>query len=267
MIDALAFLILLVAIAAVPWALWRAFGAPARPAVRAAACLAITLPVAGVVSWRFSNARTVQLFGEIVPRVETADSVVALTFDDGPLPDATARILEVLDAHGARATFFLNGAQVDAHPEAARRIVAAGHEVGNHSYTHPMMLGLSLTRIRDEIEHTDAALRRAGHAGPIHFRSPYGKKYAALPYHLATTGRTNVFWDVEPETFPEIARDAERIAAHVLAEVRPGSIVLLHMMGASRAESLRAVPAIVEGLHARGYRLVTVSDLMARTRG
>lgn len=229
---------------------------------RGAACVLAALLLAGYASWKLSNARTVQLAGTLVPRVQTRDSVVALTFDDGPMPGATERVLEMLRRQGAVATFFLNGAAVADHLPQARRIVQAGHEVGNHSYSHPMLLGLSRARIRQEISRTDEQLRRAGYTGPIHFRAPYAKKYLALPLVLAETGRAHVLWDVEPESDPEIARRAERITRHVLENARPGSIVLLHVMFESRAESLRAVPHVVHGLRERGYRLVTVSELL-----
>jgi peptidoglycan-N-acetylglucosamine deacetylase len=268
MVDLVAFFLLVLVLGGVAYALWRAVRGPAgsrsAAAAAAVACLALALLVAGVVSFQFSKARTLQLFGEIVPRVEVADSVVALTFDDGPAPAATDRILEILDAYGVRATFYLNGEAIDAHPASARRIVDAGHEVGNHGYTHTSMLGLSLARLRDEVERTDAQIRRAGYEGEIHFRSPYGKKFVALPWYLARTGRKNVFWDVEPESHPEVAREAGRIAEHVVEKVQPGSIVLLHVMSRSRVESMEAVPGIIEALHERGYRFVTVSELLAR---
>ena len=117
-------------------------------------------------------------------------------------------------------------------------------------------------KIREEIEKTDALIRACGQEGTIHFRSPNGKKLILLPYYLARTERKNIFWDVEAESYREIAADAERIAEHVLAETQPGSIILLHIMYKSRAESRAALPGIIEGLKERGYRFVTVSELL-----
>jgi peptidoglycan-N-acetylglucosamine deacetylase len=266
MIDFAAFLLLVLLIAASLLGLWQLLRGRARTRRRAwlrgALCAAAALVIGGYGSWKLSDSRTVQLVGTIVPRVETGDSLVALTFDDGPLPGATERVLAVLEREGAVATFFLTGSSIREHLPQAGRIAAAGHEIGNHSYSHPVLLGVSLARIRDEIRRTDAQIRHAGYAGEIHFRAPYGKKYLALPLVLAREGRTNVLWDVEPESDPEVGRDADRIAEHVLNNVRPGSIVLLHVMFESRAESLRAVGPIVQGLHERGYRLVTVSELL-----
>lgn len=268
MIDAAAFLAVSLALAALVLALSRVLlgrgASRARRIARGTFCVLASVAVTGFGSWKFSNARTVQLFGGIVPRVETADSVVALTFDDGPAPRPTEQILAILREHGVTATFFLNGQSIREHLPAARSIVQQGHEVGNHSYTHRMMIGVPLHRIRGEIDRTDEEIRRAGFRGGIHFRSPYGKKYAALPYHLARTDRLNIFWDVEPETDPSIGRDAGRIRAHVVENASPGSIILLHVMSRSRSESLEAVPGIIQDLQARGYRFVTVSELLRR---
>lgn len=212
--------------------------------------------------WRVSDLRSWQAFGTIVPRVEVDEKVVALTFDDGPTPAGADAILPLLDSLGVRATFFVNGASLAERPEVGRRLVAAGHELGNHTWSHRRMLLMSRAAIRREVERTDSMIRAVGWRGPIHFRPPYGKKLVGLPWYLHRTGRTTVTWDVEPESHSRIDGSAERIAAHVLERTRPGSIILLHVMFPSRAESRRAVPAIVRGLRARGYRFVTVSELM-----
>jgi peptidoglycan/xylan/chitin deacetylase (PgdA/CDA1 family) len=114
-----------------------------------------------------------------------------------------------------------------------------------------------------EVERTDELIRAAGYQGEIYFRPPYAKKLFALPYYLSRTGRTSVTWDVEPDSYPEIAADADKIAAHVLAQTRPGSIIILHVMYPSRRASLQAVPQIVAGLKAQGYSFKTVSELLA----
>jgi hypothetical protein len=112
-------------------------------------------------------------------------------------------------------------------------------------------------------EKTDQLIRATGYEGDIHFRSPYGKKLVLLPYYLSRTGRLNIFMDVEPESYTEIAADADRIVEHVLTKTRPGSIILLHVMAESRTESRRAIPGIIQGLKEQGYSFVTVSELHA----
>jgi peptidoglycan/xylan/chitin deacetylase (PgdA/CDA1 family) len=216
-----------------------------------------------VSGWRVSKSRSFQFYGGLVTRVETEAPLVALTFDDGPTPEGTAAVLPLLDSLGVRATFFVTGQEVEQNAGSARRIVEAGHALGNHSYSHHSMALRSPSFVRREVERTDSLIRGVGWKGPTPFRPPYGKRLVVLPRYLHETGRRTVLWDVEPESYPEVARSAEAIAAHVLERVRPGSIVLLHVMYPSREASRRAVPLIVGGLRARGYRFVTVQELEA----
>jgi len=168
----------------------------------------------------------------------------------------------VLRAEGVRATFFVTGAALEENIAEAQRIVAEGHELGNHSYSHKRMVGRSYAFVREEIEHTDQLIRAAGYEGEIHFRPPYGKRFIVLPYYLSVTDRTTIFTDVEPESYREIAADRERIVQHVLEKAWPGSIILLHVMNESRGETVGAVPGIIRGLRNRGYSFVTVSELL-----
>ena len=219
--------------------------------------------VAGLVATRaLARSRSFQLFGTLVARVDTPRQVVALTFDDGPSAKYLDDVLEPLATRGVRATFFVTGAEATAAPTATRRIVEAGHELGNHTYSHARMIFRTPAFVRDEIEGTDAAIRAAGFGGTIHFRPPFGYKLAILPWYLASTGRTTVTWDVEPDSYPDVAASPEGIARHVVERVRPGSIVLLHVWYAARRTSREAVPLVVDGLRAKGYQFVTVSELV-----
>jgi peptidoglycan/xylan/chitin deacetylase (PgdA/CDA1 family) len=233
-----------------------------RLSIVAAVLAAVTLALVGLR--QLARSRTVQLFGTVVSRVDTRDSLVALTFDDGPVAALTDSLIALLGARGARATFFVTGRELAAAPEAGRALVAAGHELGNHTWSHERMVLKSPAFVRAEVERTDALIRAAGHDGPVRFRAPYGYKLVALPWFLWRTGRTSVTWDAEPDSYADVAATADGIVAHVLQRVRPGSIVLLHPWYRSRATSLAAVPALVDSLHARGYRVVTVGELLAR---
>ena len=214
-------------------------------------------------AWKLSRSRTLQLFGEIVPRVETSQKAVALTFDDGPTPEATDRVLAVLDQRRAKATFFLIGAEIEQNPELARRIVSHGHEIDNHSYTHKHMVLKSPSFISDEVERTDRLIRDSGYEGKIHFRPPYCYKLVLLPHYLSRTDRKTITMDIEPDSYPEIAGDPEKITNHVVERARPGSIILLHVMYKSRESSLEAVAGIIDRLKEQGYEFKTVSELMA----
>jgi chitin deacetylase len=209
-----------------------------------------------------SRSRTFQFFGVLIPRINTSQKVVALTFDDGPTSQATDQILAILAEENTKATFFVIGAELEQNPEQGKKIVNAGHELGNHSYSHVRMVFVSPSFVRNEIESTDQLIRAAGYQGEILFRPPYGKKLFALPYFLSQTGRKSVTWDVEPESYPEIDADADRIAEHVLSKTQPGSIIILHVMYPNRRESMKAVKKIIGGLKAQGYSFKTVSELL-----
>ena len=225
--------------------------------VLAALCLLL------VGTWALSRARSFQLFGEIVARVETERRVVALTFDDGPAPGATERVLAVLGEKGVRGTFFLIGHDLQQYPALGRELAVAGHELGNHTWSHEQMVLKSSSFIEREITSTDSLIRLAGYRGPIRFRPPFCKKLVGLPWFLGRTGRVSITWDVEPDSYPEVASDPARIVGHVLEHVTPGSIILLHVMYPSRDASLRAVGPLIDSLKGRGYSFVTVSELLA----
>lgn len=216
--------------------------------MKKALAVALLFVVLAAGTFRLAKARTIQLFGEIVPRVETDAKVVALTFDDGPTDVAVDQILAAVDVP---ATFFVIGGEIETHPGAAMKIVARGHELGNHSFSHDRMVFKSQKFIAGEIERTDALIREVGHQGPIPFRAPYGKKLVGLPWYLRRTGRTHVTWDVEAENAEEI-----------VAQTRPGSIILLHPWYGNK--HVRAeLPKIIRGLKAKGFTFVKVSELLA----
>jgi peptidoglycan/xylan/chitin deacetylase (PgdA/CDA1 family) len=217
--------------------------------------------LASAVLFKISKSRTFQFFGEIVPRVETNQKVVALTFDDGPAPQVR-ELLDTLAAKNVKATFFLIGAQIVEDPADARRIVADGHQVGNHSWSHDRMVLKTPSFYAREIEDTDRQIRNAGYRGEIDFRAPYGKKLIGLPWYLAQHHRKDIMWDVEPESFPDDG-NTDRIVAYVLEHTRPGSIIILHPQYANRGPTRAAVGPIIDGLRARGYMFLTVDQLLA----
>jgi peptidoglycan/xylan/chitin deacetylase (PgdA/CDA1 family) len=224
----------------------------------------LTLVVLAVGTWKVAGLRDFQFFGELVSRVETPEKVVALTFDDGPSPHNTGELLTVLARHGVKASFFMVGQNIERHRELAARVLAEGHELGNHSYSHPRLIFRSATFIEQEIEKTDTLLRGLGVKGDIHFRAPFGKKLFALPWILERQGRTHVIFDVVPDD--HATQDEERIVRRVLEETRPGSIILLHDGWARKPGTLAATGRILQGLQARGFRFVTVSELLALKR-
>lgn len=211
---------------------------------------------------RLARSRTFQLFGRLVPRVETDRRVVALTFDDGPTKEAMDEVLDALDSRKARATFFVNGAHLAAAPELGRRLVAAGHELGNHTFSHERMVLRSPAFVRSEVERTDQLIRNAGQQGGILFRPPFCWKLVGLPWYLSRTGRTTVTWDIDADR-PSLAADPARIVSECVRNARPGSIILMHVWYRGRGPSRAALPLVIDRLRADSYELLTVSELIA----
>ncbi|MGI8385726.1 polysaccharide deacetylase family protein [Robertmurraya sp. P23] len=226
--------------------------------------LLIVLIVLIAVSYslfQVSKSRSFQFFGGIVEKVETEEKVVALSFDDGPGVH-TDEILSILQKEEVKATFYLTGREIEENVEEAKKLVQAGHEIGNHTYSHQRMVLKSPSFIKNEIESTDEWIRTAGYKGEITFRPPYGKKLFFLPYYLNKHDRPTILWNIEPETDPDIAADSEKITDDIVTRIEPGSIILLHVMYESRTKSLDSVAPTIEALKKKGYTFVTVSELL-----
>ena len=180
MVEAAVFLIVVFMLAGFGLIVWRSLRGPAqgRPGtLRRVVILSLAMtPLVAVPAWQLSKSRDFQILGKMVAHVETSIPVVALTFDDGPTPGLTDEILEILRAERARATFFVTGAALEENMGEARSLVADGHKLGNHSYSHSRMIGRSYAFVRGEIERTDQLIRAAGYGDEIHFRPPYGKR-------------------------------------------------------------------------------------------
>jgi peptidoglycan-N-acetylglucosamine deacetylase len=216
----------------------------------------------------------------IIWSVDTKAPVVALTFDDGPDPEFTPRIVDVLDRYKVTATFMVMGYNAVRHAELLREIVAAGHEIGGHGWHHLNLAKASVAETRTEIEFgTRMIEERAGVPVRV-FRPPYGRFNEAAVRLLALREHDMVVWSV---TRGKLAwQEADQVASHVVGSVGPGDIVDLHdgigrgtfNPGTEFAERLRrrravevaALPRILEGLRARGLRLKTVSGLVAAGR-
>ena len=267
MLDVVPALLIAAALAAALWFLQRrligAAGSRPRAALRLTAVLLVALALVGYGAFRLSKARGVQLAGELVTHVDTGDKVVALTFDDGPQAAYTQGVIDTLEAHDAKGTFFVIGNDAAGSPDSLRKLVAAGEEIGNHTWSHPRLLAMSQGAIGGEIERTDAMIRAAGYDGPIFVRPPNGKRLLAAPWYLWRHQRTTVMWSLEPDSIAGIADDPDALVTYVRDNVRPGDIVLMHVMYPSRSASRAALPRILEALAADGYRFVTVSQLLA----
>ncbi|ROO89427.1 peptidoglycan/xylan/chitin deacetylase (PgdA/CDA1 family) [Actinocorallia herbida] len=184
---------------------------------------------------------------------------VALTFDDGPM-EHTERLLEILARYDALATFFVVGKMVEEFPDVVRKEVAAGHEIANHSWDHSDLASLSAEGVTAQIQRTqDAILRQSGYRSVL-LRPPYGSSNERVAKVAASFGLPEIIWAVDPMDWRD--RSSSLVTRRVLSETRPGGVVLMHDIHATTVD---AVPAILEGLAAKGYRFVTVSRLFQGT--
>lgn len=186
---------------------------------------------------------------------------VALTFDDGPSP-YTPQVLAVLKQFDVKATFFLWGQHVRQFPDYARQELAAGHVSGNHTWTHPHLTTLSNAAVMKELTNTQNEIRQVTGFTPTLFRPPYGDYDANV---LAVAGQaglpSTIAWSYAPLDWE--MPPASVIASRVLSNTSNGSIILLHDGGGDRSQTVAALPTIIQGLQARGLRLVTVPQMLA----
>jgi peptidoglycan/xylan/chitin deacetylase (PgdA/CDA1 family) len=195
-----------------------------------------------------------------VYRVNTAAKVVALTYDDGPNPQYTYPILQVLARHHAKATFYAVGKNIEIYTDTVKSIMAAGHELGNHSYEHKYMAFRSWRYITNEVDKTDRLLQDLGVTGEIDFRPPWGRRFLLLPLYVHQKHKRLVIWDIDSSDWDE-EYTAEGVADKVIGLVKPGSIILMHDGGGDRTRTIAATDLILTQLEQQGYQFVTVADL------
>jgi len=212
-------------------------------------------------AWALSGSWFVQLFTPIVRQVTTQEKVIALTIDDGPNDARTDQIVHLFDSLQVKATFFVTGHELMRNPENGQKLVSAGHELANHSWSHRRMVLKSTGFIDREIRRTDSLLNAVGQPTLPFFRAPGCKKLVLLPWYLWRHGRQMIGWNIAPDSVPGW-KDETQIVQNAMQGLAPGSIVLMHLWYRSRKASLRALPEIVAKYRAAGYRFVTLSELM-----
>jgi peptidoglycan/xylan/chitin deacetylase (PgdA/CDA1 family) len=240
-----------------------AFAVAVRPPSLTWAAVALlgyaALLLAGVLVLRLC------MFVDAVVRGPKGARGVALTFDDGPHPIWTPRVLKVLADHRAVATFFVAGHKVEAHPELVRAILDGGHAVALHSHAHDRFFALrSERRVREDLERGVAALERATGERPILFRPPIGHTNPAIARVVGDLGLVVVGWSVSGLDGLASARPAG-VAARVRRGLRDGAIVLLHdapERGDREPAALRALPEILDAAHAARFDIVPLSQFV-----
>lgn len=183
---------------------------------------------------------------------------IAMTFDDGPSEKLTPKLLDLLAAHHIKATFFVIGQNAADHPEIVRRAVREGHEIANHSWSHPNFGKMSDEGVRRDLQKTDDAIKNAAGVRPTLLRPPYGSITARQKKWIHDEfGYQIVLWDVDPLDWK---RPGPAVVCHrIVKETRPGSIVLSHDI---HPGTIEAMPSTLDQLEAKGFKFVTVTELI-----
>jgi len=192
-------------------------------------------------------------------RVLVSGNYIAMTFDDGPHPQNTPRLLDILRARNVKATFYVIGRSVDLYPQIVRRTVAEGHEIGNHSHTHRLLSKLGDSELRQEMSRCHEAVGRAAGVRMRTMRPPYGgllQRQRELVH--AEFGYPTILWAVDPLDWKRPGPSV--VTSRILSGTNAGSIVLAHDL---HAQTVDAMPATIDGLLRRGFKFVTVSQLLA----
>jgi peptidoglycan/xylan/chitin deacetylase (PgdA/CDA1 family) len=181
---------------------------------------------------------------------------VALTFDDGPDPVDTPKLLDLLREKDVKATFFVVGRRADRYPEIVRRIWLEGHLVANHTWSHHSLFCFLMPgRLRDEIERCTESIRRSCGSSPRFFRSPVGLRHPLLAPYLEAVGLEYISWSIR--TFDTFTKDSNVLARRILDKAANGDIILLHdrLPGGTNA-MLQALPRVIDELRGRGFKFV-----------
>ncbi len=199
----------------------------------------------------------------VITDIDTNQKMVALTFDDGPDPNFTPVLLDVLKKYKARATFFVLGVRSEDQPAIIKRMAREGHEVANHSYSHrDFGKGDNTDHMLKEIRQTNDIIHRLSGQEPVLFRPPGGYLSNALIDLIRKEKMTIAYWSYIQDTKDWQGKRAEVIADHLIKNIKPGQIIILHDGASNGMETVRAVNIMIERLDRDGYRFVTVSELI-----
>ena len=233
-----------------------------------ASVLAGTAVGAAVIAAGYqSMSPTGQWYGRTFTGLARGTKEIALTFDDGPNDPYTPKLLEVLARHDVRATFFLIGRYVRQRPDLVREIAKAGHEIGNHTFTHPLLTLESESEIRKQLSDCRAALQDAIGEHSNLFRPPFGGRRPAVLRIVREMGLEPVMWNVTGYDWN--APPAAQIEAKIARRIRGGDVILLHdgghkQMGADRSQTVLATDPLIARYKKAGYQFVTIPEMIKK---
>ncbi len=199
---------------------------------------------------------------EIFAANRNAGKHIAITFDDGPHPKYTSQILDILKKYNAKATFFVLGSNAKKYPDLLKREFDEGHEIGNHSYSHPNMKTLSSDKILQEIKYTQDCIGEIIGTKPVIFRSPGGIYNSDIINSATSLGCKPVMWSWRQDTRDWEMPSVDKIVDTVLSNIRDGDIILFHDFNQKGSPTPKALDKILSELSKLGYTFVTVSELM-----
>ncbi len=214
-----------------------------------------------------SMAPTGQWFGHTFTGLGRRSRQLALTYDDGPNDPHTQRLLDVLARHNVHATFFLIGRYAQQRPDIVRELVTAGHVVGNHTFTHPLLTFQSGRELRSQLENCDRALTDAVGEHSNLFRPPFGGRRPAVLRLALAMGLEPIMWNVTGYDWN--ASSAQHIERKVVGQVRGGNVILLHdgghrAFGADRSHTVTATDRLISRYKSQGYEFVTIPQMMRK---
>ena len=234
--------------------------------IRIVFCLVFLVILAVVLFTLFFDQAVIERRNTIY-HVLTSEKVVALTFDDGPSPIWTPRILDALKTAQVKATFFMLGNHVQEYPWVAKRVAAEGHEIGNHTYDHHGLIYYKTPELEAEVNNAFWAIYNACGVKTKYFRPPKGWLTEAEKKDLKRMGYEIILWSLNSKDW--VTFDDRFIVSYILHNIRPGDILLFHdsggvfrTEGGNREETVKTIPRLVQKLKERGYRFVTISELL-----
>lgn len=215
--------------------------------------------ISGVLTFQYSRSWQNAFFLNPIYKIKGNEKVVALTFDDGPSPTRTPALLDLLNKHSVKATFFLIGQNIEKYPEIAQAVYNQGHLIGNHSYSHPRLIFKSSSFVREQINKTEQLIKSLGQTEVTYFRPPYTSKYIILPLVLNSLNKELVTGTYDPPSQYISPYNAINVANEVIVNTEKGSIVYLHDgKEDDQQQFIESVELIILGLKENGYKFVRV---------